>query len=99
MAGARHGEFPMGKIDGTYTWQVGEKVRASRVEEKIPLNPLTAGVYVAVMMAQIDVLLKHGHSYSEVCESLCVDDLSVLVDEDFKSIQKILFQLVYNVNA
>ena len=64
---------------------MGEKVRASRVEEKIPLNPTTAGVYVAgyfrtthfiiififssfliVMMAQIDVLKKHGHSYSEI---------------------------------
>ena len=66
MAGSRHSEFPMGKIDGTYTWQVGEKVRAKRDESKIPLNPTTAGVYVATMMAQIDVLLKHKHSYSEV---------------------------------
>jgi len=66
MAGSRHKEFPMGKIDGTYTWQVGEKVRAKRDESKIPLNPTTAGVYVATMMAQIDVLLKHEHSYSEV---------------------------------
>ena len=28
LAGKRHGEFPMGKIDNTITWQVGEKVRA-----------------------------------------------------------------------
>ena len=33
----------MGKIDNTYTWKVGEQVRAKRVEEKIPLNPTTAG--------------------------------------------------------
>jgi len=70
MAGSRHSEFPMGKIDGTYTWQVGEKVRAKRDESKIPLNPTTAGVYVATMMAQIDVLLKHKHSYRSDSYSL-----------------------------
>ena len=26
----RHGTYPMGKIDGTETWEVGEKVRANR---------------------------------------------------------------------
>ena len=150
MHGDRLSEFPIGKIDGTFTWQVGAKVRAARVEEvsashslsvlvlllrfplllvlliptrshsrshclclcrsqfklqlrllsslsthrcntpphhsnppslqppitpshrcntlsqKIPLNPTTAGVYVAMMMAQIDVLKRNGHSYSEV---------------------------------
>ena len=35
MAGSRHKDFPMGKIDGTFTWQVGEKVRASRDESKV----------------------------------------------------------------
>ncbi|CAN0005561.1 unnamed protein product, partial [Phaeothamnion confervicola] len=61
MHGQRLQEFPIGKIDGTFTWQVGEKVRAARVEEEIPMNPFTAGIYVATMMAQIDVLLKAGH--------------------------------------
>ncbi len=27
--------FPIGKIDGTYTWEVGAKVRAARVEHKV----------------------------------------------------------------
>ncbi len=48
--------YPMGKIDGTEMWQVGEKVRAKRVEDEIPLDPFTAGVYIATMMAQIDLL-------------------------------------------
>ena len=34
-----------------------QKVRAKRVEDKIPLDPFTAGVYIATMMAQIDILL------------------------------------------
>lgn len=78
MAGQRFAEFPIGKIDGTYTWKVGEKVRATRDESKIPLNPVTAGVYIAVMMAQIDVLLKQGHSYSEVVNESVIEAVDSL---------------------
>lgn len=45
MHSDRLAQFPVGKIDGTFTWRVGEKVRAARGDEsKIPLNPFTAGV-------------------------------------------------------
>ena len=79
MAGERHAAgFPMGKIDKTFTWQVGEEVRKVRKDEEIPLNPTTAGVYVATMMAQIDVLLKHGHSYSEVVNESVIEAVDSL---------------------
>eukprot|EP01036_Dinobryon_divergens_P022487 gene22487-30748_t len=78
MHGQRLEEFPIGKIDGTFTWKVGERVRASRVEESIPLNPTTAGVYVAVMMAQIDVLKKHDHSYSEIVNESVIEAVDSL---------------------
>ncbi len=68
----------IGKIDGTDTWVTGEKVRASRDEDKIPLNPFTAGVYVATMMAQIDVLLEGGHSYSEVINESVIEAVDSL---------------------
>ena len=68
LAGERLKKQPMGKIDGTETWKVGAGVRAKRDEAKIPVNPFTAGVYIATMMAQIDILLEHGHPYSEVAE-------------------------------
>lgn len=46
--------FPMGKIDQTRMWKVGEQVRAVRPESDLgPLHPFTAGVYVALMMAQV----------------------------------------------
>jgi len=79
LAGERLKKHPMGKIDGTETWRVGQKVRARRVEEDIPLDPFTAGVYIATMMAQVDILLEHGHPYSEIAnESVieCVDSLN-----------------------
>lgn len=75
----RNEEFPIGQIDGTEMWVVGEEVRARRVEDEIPLDPTTAGVYCATMMAQIDVLLRAGHPYSEIVnESVieCVDSLN-----------------------
>ena len=68
----RHGvrrfdTFPMGKVGTSAMWKVGEKVRDARVEEDIPVNSFTAGVYCACMMAQIDTLREKGHSFSEVC--------------------------------
>merc|ERR1719469_546295 len=78
MHGKRISKYPVGKIDGTTTWQVGEKVRAERDEENIPLNPFTAGVYVATMMAQIDVLLDAGHPYSEVVNESVIEAVDSL---------------------
>lgn len=78
MHGARLDRYPVGKIDGTDTWKVGEKVRANRDEENIPLNPFTAGVYVATMMAQIDVLLEEGHPYSEVVNESVIEAVDSL---------------------
>jgi hypothetical protein len=46
--------FPMGNIDQTRMWKVGEKVRSTRPEGDLgPLHPFTAGVYIALMMAQV----------------------------------------------
>jgi ketol-acid reductoisomerase len=78
MHGQRISKYPVGKIDGTDTWKVGEKVRADRDEDKIPLNPFTAGVYVATMMAQIDVLLEEGHPYSEVVNESVIEAVDSL---------------------
>jgi ketol-acid reductoisomerase len=77
-AGKRLARYPMGKIDGTRMWRVGERVRARRVEADIPLNPETAGLYCAVMMAQVDMLLGNGHSYSEVCNESVIEAVDSL---------------------
>ncbi|HLG12058.1 MAG TPA: ketol-acid reductoisomerase [Dehalococcoidia bacterium] len=78
LAGDRLKRQSMGKIDGTETWKVGEKVRAKRVEDEIPLDPFTAGVYAATMMAQIDILLDHGHPYSEVANESVIEAVDSL---------------------
>lgn len=78
MAGDRLKKTAMGKIDGTETWKTGEHVRAKRVEDEIPLHPFTAGVYIATMMAQIDILLEHGHPYSEVANESVIEAVDSL---------------------
>ena len=82
-ANERFKRYPMGKIDGTEMWRVGEKVRAKRDPNKIPLNPVTAGVYIATMMAQVDLLKEMGHPFSEIAnESIieAVDSLNPYMD-------------------
>ncbi|RDX58383.1 Ketol-acid reductoisomerase, chloroplastic, partial [Mucuna pruriens] len=71
--------FPMGKIDQTRMWKVGERVRATRpVGDLGPLYPFTAGVYVALMMAQIEILRKKGHSYSEIINESVIESVDSL---------------------
>ncbi|XP_071725319.1 ketol-acid reductoisomerase, chloroplastic-like [Rutidosis leptorrhynchoides] len=71
--------FPMGNIDQTQMWKVGEKVRAARPAGDLgPLYPFTAGVYVALMMAQIEILRKKGHSYSEIINESVIESVDSL---------------------
>ncbi|NMG05837.1 ketol-acid reductoisomerase [Brasilonema sp. UFV-L1] len=77
-ANNRHQRFPIGKIDGTQMWQVGVNVRANRQPEKIPIHPVTAGVYVATMMAQVDLLKEKGHLYSEIVNESIIEAVDSL---------------------
>ncbi|KAK3404813.1 hypothetical protein EUGRSUZ_K01105 [Eucalyptus grandis] len=71
--------FPMGKIDQTRMWKVGERVRAARPAGDLgPLYPFTAGVFVALMMAQIEILRKKGHSYSEIINESVIESVDSL---------------------
>ena len=78
LAGDRLKSRPMGTIDRTETWKVGQQVRAHRVDEDIPLNPFTAGVYIATMMAQIDILIDHDHPLSEVANESVIEAVDSL---------------------
>lgn len=77
-ANKRFARYPMGKIDGTRMWEVGKSVRAARVEENIPINPFTAGVYCAVMIAQCDILSERGHAWSEIANESVIESVDSL---------------------
>ncbi|KAG4981308.1 hypothetical protein AAZX31_12G198600 [Glycine max] len=71
--------FPMGNIDQTRMWKVGERVRSTRAAgDQGPLYPFTAGVFVALMMAQIEILRKKGHSYSEIINESVIEAVDSL---------------------
>jgi len=76
-ANQRHQRYPMGKIDGTEMWQVGVEVRANRPPET-PIDPVTAGVYIATMMAQVDLLKEKGHPYSEIANESIIEAVDSL---------------------
>src|SRR5829696_4340592 len=78
MAHQRHQRYPMGRIDGTEMWQVGERVRARRGTFATPIDPTTAGVYVATMMAQVDLLKEKGHPYSEIANESIIEAVDSL---------------------
>jgi ketol-acid reductoisomerase len=78
LSGERMKKIPMGKIDDNFMWKVGEKVRAARKEDAIPLDPFTAGVYISAMMAQIDLLAERGHAYSEIVNESVIEAVDSL---------------------
>ncbi len=78
MAGERLNRFPFQTMDGSKMWQTGFEVRKERVESEIPINPFTAGVYCATMIAQIDVLKEHGHAYSEIVNESVIEAVDSL---------------------
>ncbi|WAZ27357.1 hypothetical protein STRCI_000773 [Streptomyces cinnabarinus] len=47
-------------------WSVGAGVRARRAERAVPVEPFTAGVFIATMTAEIDEFAEHGHPWSEI---------------------------------
>ena len=77
-AGDRLKRFPMGVIDRSPMWRVGVKVRDERAEHEVSVDPFTAGVYCATMMAQVDVLLEHGHPYSEIANESVIEAVDSL---------------------
>ncbi|MEX2080941.1 MAG: ketol-acid reductoisomerase, partial [Dehalococcoidia bacterium] len=78
MANDRFGRYPMGRIDGTPMWSVGEAVRKRRGTFQAPLNPVAAGVYIATMMAQVDLLTEKGHPYSEIANESIIEAVDSL---------------------
>jgi ketol-acid reductoisomerase len=78
QATRRHRVYPMGKIDGTDMWVIGAEVRADSRRNYAPLNPETAGVYLACMMAQVDLLKDRGHPYSEIANESIIEAVDSL---------------------
>jgi ketol-acid reductoisomerase len=78
MANKRFKRYPMGSIEGTEMWEVGKSVRARRGSFKTPVHPVTAGIYAATMVAQVDLLKEKGHPYSEIANESIIEAVDSL---------------------
>jgi ketol-acid reductoisomerase len=68
--------YPMSKVDGAIMWRTGETARQGNVE--VAIEPATAGIYLGIMMAQIDVLHRNGHGWSEICNETIIEAVDSL---------------------
>jgi ketol-acid reductoisomerase len=83
-AAHRLNRFPMSEIAGTEMWRVGRSLRSNRPSA---IDPVTAGVYVATMMAQVDILRTKGHPYSEIVNESVIEAIDSLNPYmDFKDV-------------
>ena len=79
QAGKRLERFPMGKIDGTRCGGSGQKVRARPRRSARPRSTRSPpACSAASMMAQIDLLLAHGHPYSEIANESVIEAVDSL---------------------
>ena len=86
VVGAAHrlARFPMSEIAGTEMWRVGRSLRSNRQSD---VDPVTAGIYVATMMAQADILRGKGHPYSEIVNESIIEAIDSLNPYmDFKDV-------------
>jgi ketol-acid reductoisomerase len=81
MATEKLAQRPMPEIEGTGMWRAGAKVRAGRSERRsgVDVDPLTAGAFVGVMVAQVDVLRENGHHWSEVVNESLIEAVDSLI--------------------
>ncbi|WP_328869398.1 ketol-acid reductoisomerase [Streptomyces sp. NBC_00287] len=79
LAERRLGSRPMSEIGGAPMWSYGDQVRARRAEHPLPVEPFTAGVFVATMLAQIDEFAERGHPWSEIVNESVIEAVDSLL--------------------
>ncbi len=79
LAAARFGEYPMTTVDGSPMWTTGAAVRRKRGKVKTEIDGFTAGTFCGAMMAQVDILVEHGHPYSEIANESIIEAVDSLL--------------------
>jgi ketol-acid reductoisomerase len=79
LAERRLGARPMSRIGDSPMWAAGEEVRARRTERAVPVDPFTAGVFLATMTAQIDEFAERGHPWSEIVNESVIEAVDSLL--------------------
>ncbi|MFE9438591.1 ketol-acid reductoisomerase [Streptomyces sp. NPDC006602] len=69
----------MSEIGGSAMWSAGDRVRGRRAERELPVDPFTAGVFVATMLAQVDEFAERGHPWSEIVNESVIEAVDSLL--------------------
>lgn len=79
LADARLAVRPMSRIGGSPMWAHGDEVRARRATHTTGIDPLTAGMFVATMVAQVDEFAERGHAWSEIVNESIIEAVDSLL--------------------
>jgi ketol-acid reductoisomerase len=79
LAEGRLATRPMSRIGGSPMWTYGDAVRSRRSEREATVDPLTAGMFVATMVAQIDEFADRGHAWSEIVNESVIEAVDSLL--------------------
>ncbi|WP_458247846.1 ketol-acid reductoisomerase [Streptomyces sp. MAI_2237] len=79
LAERRLGARPMSEIGGSPMWAVSDRAHARRREHDVPVDPFTAGVFMATMTAQIDEFAERGHPWSEIVNESVIEAVDSLL--------------------
>ena len=79
MAASRFRDYPMTNVEGSPMWATGAGVRRRRGRHETELDGFTAGTFCGAMMAQVDILVEHGHPYSEIANESIIEAVDSLL--------------------
>ncbi|MFI6624903.1 ketol-acid reductoisomerase [Streptomyces sp. NPDC050528] len=79
LAERRLGAREMSGIGGSPMWAAGAEVRERRAQRALPVEPFTAGVFVATMTAQVDEFAERGHPWSEIVNESVIEAVDSLL--------------------
>ncbi|TCK26546.1 ketol-acid reductoisomerase [Pseudonocardia endophytica] len=79
LAEQRLAARPMSAIGGSEMWRHADAVHARRAAGAPPVDPLTAGFFVATMTAQVDEFAARGHAWSEIVNESVIEAVDSLL--------------------
>ncbi|MEU4190994.1 ketol-acid reductoisomerase [Kribbella sp. NPDC026611] len=79
LAEQRLATRPMTEISGSPMWSHSAAVHALRASEPVAVDPLTAGLFVATMTAQVDEFAARGHAWSEIVNESVIEAVDSLL--------------------
>jgi ketol-acid reductoisomerase len=79
MSAKRLRDYPLTNVEGSPMWSAGAGLRRRRGLIKTEIDGFTAGTFCGAMVAQVDILVEHGHPYSEIANESIIEAVDSLL--------------------